>query len=172
MKVMLPQAKTVAVAGLVAVLMGCDRKAERPAQETGDAAPAAGAGLVAGTPAGDLEEWIAEVQSGLDSVTQQTGVNAAEMHRRVLDLYVSRQEYIEMYYGPGGRLTPTPQLSEAVKLAETRFHEIMRLTGSTPAAEATAISKAIGELKTQYAIVLNEAKRTPTRLREAAGSAQ
>lgn len=169
---MLPQAKTVAVAGLCAFLIACERNAEPPAQDAAVPAPAAGTGLVAGTPEGDLEEWIADVQNGLDSVTQQASANSADRHRRVLDLYVSRQEYIEMYYGPGGRLTPTPQLSEAVKLAETRFHEVMRLTGSTPPGEATAIAKAIEDLKKQYAVVLSEVKQTPTRLREAAGSAQ
>lgn len=169
---MLPQAKIVACAGLLAILIACEPKAEPPAQEAAVPAPPAEPGLVAGTPEGDLEEWIADVQNGLDTVAQQGAGNSAEMHRRVLDLYVSRQEYIEMYYGPGGRLTPTPQLSEAVKLAETRFHEVMRLTGSTPPGEATAIAKAIGDLKTQYAVVLSEARQTPTRLREAAGSAQ
>ena len=167
-----PQAKTVAFAGLLALLIGCEPKAEPPAQEAAVPAPAAGTGLVAGTPEGDLEDWIADVQNGLDTVAQQAAANSTDMHRRVLDLYVSRQEYIEMYYGPGGRLTPTPQLSEAVKLAETRFHEVMRLTGSTPPGEPSAIAKAIDDLKTQYAIVLSEVKQTPTRLREAAGSAQ
>ena len=169
---MLPQAKTVAFASLLAVLMGCEPKAEPPAQEAALPAPAAGTGLVAGTPEGDLEEWIADVQNGLETAAQQATGNSAEMHRRVLDLYVSRQEYIEMYYGPGGRLMPTPQLADAVKLAETRFHEVMRLTGTTPPAAAPAIARAIGDLKTQYAVVLSEAKQTPTRLREAAGSAQ
>ncbi|MEX2281372.1 MAG: hypothetical protein WEE89_02665 [Gemmatimonadota bacterium] len=169
---MLQNTRTAALTGVILILFGCERSAERAAQDPPAAAPAPPGDLVPGTPPGDLEEWIADVQTGLDTATGGSNVDAAAVHRQVLDLYVSRQEYIEMYYGPGGRMSPTPALSEAVKQAEMRFHEVMRLTGSTPPAGQTAIAIAIGDLKAQYRMVLQEAKQTSKRLRREVQSAQ
>jgi hypothetical protein len=169
---MLQHTRTAALTGMLLLSLGCERNAERAAQDPPAAAPAPTGDLIPGTPPGDLEEWVADVQTGLDSATAGSNTDASAVHRQVLDLYVTRQEYIEMYYGPGGRMSPTRSLSEAVKQAETRFHEVMRLTGSTPPAGPTAIAIAIGDLKAQYRMVLMEAKQTPKRLRREVQSAQ
>jgi hypothetical protein len=147
--------------------IACERKAEP--EPTPQTAPPPSSDLVAGTPQGDVEEWIADVRAGMDAVLSG---DPAAVHRRVLDLYVSRQEYIEMYYGPGGRMSPPQGLADAVKLAETRFHEVMRLTGSTPTAAKQELTKAVNELKAQYDTVLAHAKTAPKRLRAGARSAQ
>ncbi len=171
---MLQLTKTAALTGILVVLLGCERDTEsgQPAQDLPAAVPAANNELIVGTPKGDVEEWIADVQTALDSVSAGLTSAPDAVHRQVLDLYVTRQEYIEMYYGPGGRMTPTRQLSDAVKLAETRFHELMRLTGATPPAATSEINKGIVALKAQYRTVLKEAKQTPKHLREVARSAQ
>jgi hypothetical protein len=126
--------------------------------------------LIAGTPPGDIEQWIQDMRSGLDSVKAVISTNRPESHRRLLELYVTRQEYVEMYYGPSGRMSPQPELSTAVKLNETRFHEAMRLTGATPPASQESINQALSALDAQMGLVLENASRTANRVRGAAGA--
>jgi hypothetical protein len=138
---------------------------------SGHAEAAAGAPsdttLIKGTPDGDLETWLGDMKSALTQVRDSLDANRAEAHKRVLDLYVSRQEYAEMYYGPGGRMQPEPALADAVKMNETRFHELMRLTGSVPPASADSIRLAVKALEDQIAVVETNAKRSARRVRSA-----
>src|SRR5262245_49831258 len=120
----------VAVAALAFSINACDRRAESAPPETGQASPATE--VIAGTPKGDLEDWVSEIRVGLDSVKGVT--NRVEANRRIVTLYATRQEFLEAYYGPTGRLSPTESLGTAVKTAETRFHELMTITSVTPPA--------------------------------------
>lgn len=152
---------------LMVIAVGC--KAEAPATEDPVTEPAGtvapDAPLIAGTPAGDIEQWIADIRSGLAGVEPAIDENRSEAHKRVLDLYVTRQEYIEMYYGLAGRMQPAPELAEAVKLNETRFHELMRLTGAVPPASADSVRGALKALEQQLAVVEANANRATRRVR-------
>ena len=127
---------------------GCEEK-PKPAPAPQSAAPSAAAGLVPGTPPGDFEDWLHVMRSGLDTVATELKTDRARAQKRVLDLYVTRQEYLEMYFGQGGRLAPTPELAESVKSAETRFHELMALTGAAPPASEDTIRRAIAAVQQQ-----------------------
>ena len=122
-------------------------------------------GLVPGTPPGDLEQWVKDVQVGLDTVEMVLATDREGANRRALNLYTGRQEYMEMYYGVGARMKPTEALSQAVTVAETRFHELITLTGGTPPAAEADVRKAIAAVRAQFEVVLAEAKHSPARLR-------
>lgn len=134
--------KTLMILGAaVCTLAACSESPKYDAQ----AAPA-GAGasisipndgsLIPGTPAGDLGDWVRDIRSGIAEVPQ---LAVADAQKRTLDLYVTRQEYAEMYYGVDGRIKGSPELSDAIEGAEVRFHALMQLfTQSTPTASAVA----------------------------------
>lgn len=99
----------------------------------------------AGVPDGGLEQWAADLRRGLEEVELAPRTS----HDRVLELYTTRQEYIEMYYGPGGRITGDdhPELAEAVEEQEARFHELMELTGSDQRIQRERILGGVQELR-------------------------
>lgn len=157
----------VAVVLAAGLMGGCQQ--EQPATEQAAPEPVAtGEGLIPNTPAGDLEQWLADMKSALAELTKEIDTNRAEAHKRVLDLYVSRQEYAEMYYGPSGRMGPEPALAEAVKANENRFHDLMRLTGSVPAASSDSIKVAVKALADQITVVESNAQKSARRVRGAA----
>jgi len=183
-----------AILGLSA-LMGCARAEARAGERrnaaggtaaaepavTGVQAPAqsaAGAdglvdGLVEGTPAGGLGRWIGEVRSGLDSLPELARRDPAAAKNQALLLYVTRQEYLEIYYGTTGRAVKDAALAEAVMTAEARFHDLLRAV-NTPAGgiDTFALTHAAAALGTQYDRVLQRAGALgidPARLQLAAG---
>lgn len=115
--------------------------------------------LIRGTPVGGLAEWIADVERGVADLADVAGRDAAEAQRQALDLYISRQEYIEMYYGPGGRLAGGASLGTAVTDAEERFHELMQMLGAPTPPQRAAVESARDALIAQLAVVLREAGR-------------
>jgi len=121
--------------------------------------------VLQGTPPGDLPEWVADMRTGLDSVAKQVAGPRSAVHVGVLTLYATRQEFLEAYYGTSGRMGPTPALAEAVMTAEARFHDLMRLTSATPAAEAAAIRAAIAAVDQQLAMVLELRNESDRRVR-------
>lgn len=104
-----------------------------------------------GIPAGGIRQWVDDIRAGLDEVR----VDPAASRSRVIDLYVGRQEYIEMYYGPNGELTGAdhPELAEAVRDQETLFHELMGLTGAAEVDAATVEAK-VREIEAQTGRVM------------------
>jgi hypothetical protein len=90
------------------------------------------------------------------------------VQKRVIDIYVTRQEFAEQYYGPGGRMGPTPELAESIKTAEDRFHELMLLTNANPPAAEPAIRAAIDKVQQQLARVAELTKGSQRRVRSAA----
>jgi len=147
---------------------------EQPATQAADStaastqiAAAADTALIPNTPPGDLEDWVAYMHAGLDTVATEIKTDHAAAQRRVIDIYVTRQEYAEQYYGPGGRMGPTPELAESIKTAEDRFHELMTLTNAaTPPAES-AVQTAIKNVQAQLARVAELAKGSQRRVRSA-----
>lgn len=161
--------RSLLLASIAIAAIACERSST-PAP-TAATTPVVSAGvLIPGTPEGDLEQWVGDLLAGLDSVNSAVASDRAGAQRRVLDLYVGRQEYMEMYYGAGGRMAPTEGLAKVVTTAETRFHELMTLTGATPPAPEAAVRGALTALRQQLEVVLMEAKASPTRLRQAADS--
>ena len=154
---------------LVATL-GCERQEPHPAGAQSAPPAAPNRDLLAGTPAGDIEEWVAEMRAGLDTVSALVATDRAAAHRKVLGLYLNRQEFLEVYYGLGGRMLPTAGLAQAVDTNEERFHELMRLAEATPPAPESDLKRAIGAVERQLNVVLSEAKSTPHRVRAAASS--
>ena len=164
-------AATLALALIVAVAAGCARGEPEPAGQGGEpgagtspgpGAPAEGGaadGLVAGTPAGGLERWIAEIRSGVDTLPALAARDAAAAKNQALLLYVTRQEYIEIYYGNVGRAVKDSSLAESVMTAETRFHELLQVANPPAGAiDGAALRKAAGALAAQYDRVLERAR--------------
>ncbi len=82
-------------------------------EATDYAAPAAAAEdsatveqVLPGTPPGGLADWVADIERGLEGLpagfASASGTEEG-WGRRVVDLYITRQEFIERYYGSGGR---------------------------------------------------------------------
>src|SRR5512142_505360 len=100
------------VAAVVAACQGRDPRtavAETRTISPGATVPAtpfsAPTTLAAGTPAGGLHDWITDVRRGLQGVTETAAVDPTRASKAALDLYLTRQEYIEMYWGTAGRLS-------------------------------------------------------------------
>jgi high-affinity iron transporter len=153
---------------LCAVATAC---AEQPANDAGQTVAVAPAGgLIAGTPDGDLDQWVADIRTGIAPLAEEARTDAGAAQRQALDLYVTRQEYIEMYYGAAGRLKASAALGAQVETAETRFHELMKLLGEQPV-DVVAVAAAVKALDAQQARVLETWRREPTRLDRDAAAA-
>lgn len=89
---------------------------------------------VANTPAGGLEDWVRDIREGMRDVPSLAATDPVVAQRRALDLYVGRQEYIEMYWGPGRVLhsPERPELGEAVLAAEQVFHNVLQALAVQP----------------------------------------
>lgn len=110
------------------------------------------AGLIPGTPAGDLGAWVGDIRTGLADVRGLAASDPAAAQRKALDLYVTRQEYAEMYYGIDGRARATDELAQAIETAEERFHDLMKLLGTAKPAPS-AVASVVSALDEQQAIV-------------------
>jgi len=153
----------LAAVSLATVLAGC--RGRQPAEAAAETRPlgpattvpasaAAPATLAAGTPAGGLRDWIAEVRQGLASVPAQATSQSGDAQRRALDLYLTRQEYIEMYWGEGGRLTRGRELAPAIEEAENRFHLLLAALEPRFATKSEVLRREIASLEQQYDRVL------------------
>lgn len=131
-------------------------------------------GLVRGTPPGGLRDWVSEIREGVRALPAEAVRDVAGARRRALDLYVTRQEYVEIYYGPGGRLLPAAavELGAAVKEAEARFHELLQLLNQGPAPDSVQVAAAVERLDAELTRVLAEADSAgaPASPRDTAGA--
>ena len=153
------------LAGAILVMSGAGcgpqegETGEAPAAEAGTAGPSAGEaspGLIAGTPAGGLRDWVEAILAGTASLADDASADRSAAQRTALDLYITRQEYLEMYYGPSGRQPGTPALGQAVLDAETRFHELLQLLAADPV-DPAAVREGTTLLHAQLDRVLAEA---------------
>jgi hypothetical protein len=109
-------------------------------------------GLIPGTPAGDLGDWVREIRSGVAEARKLVKTDVAAAQKKTLDLYVTRQEYSEMYYGLEGRIKTNADLPQAIETAEERFHDVMKLLAAKkPSVEE--VRTAMTALDKQQAIV-------------------
>lgn len=127
--------------------------------ETADEPPPPSADLIPGTPAGGLEDWVADIREGTVGIEVAAAEDATAAQRKALDLYVGRQEYLELYYGTNGRLTSgvEMELGEAVMENERRFHEMLQLLAVSPV-DTAALRAKRDELHAQMDQVLELAK--------------
>ena len=144
-----------AVILVVAAFAACDapsthRAVAAPANTAPQAAPNA---LIPGTPPGDLDAWVREIRAGIAALPAAVAQDPAAAQRTALDLYVTRQEYLEMYYGVDGRLKQSEELAAAVETAEERFHELLKLF-TTPQPATAPIQAAVDALDQQQAEVV------------------
>jgi FTR1 family protein len=140
-------------------LAACGR--EEPSEAGADAAPASevapaepGA-RVPGTPDGGLEDWIDDIRATLVALPTDSPSTARQ---RVLDVYIGRQEFIELYYGPAGRLAPRAELVATVEEAEARFHTLMQVLGADPPPTPATVDSLVNELDAQLDAVLAAAE--------------
>ena len=152
--------------------LGC---ADQPEATTNDTASAAGTaapatGLIAGTPDGDLDTWVGDIRRGIATLPADAKTDVAAAGRKTNDLYISRQEYIEMYYGVGGRLKASEALGLEIENSEARFHELMKIFLAQPV-DVSAIDGAVKALDAQQAKVLETWQRESTRLDRTAAAA-
>lgn len=145
-----------------AALAACQNDAP-DAQQVAAAPVAPAGGLIAGTPAGDLDAWVDDIRRGIAPLPDLARTDGGAAGRQATDLYVSRQEYIEMYYGAGGRLKASAALGVEVEAAEARFHDVMKLLLAQPV-DAAAVEQAVKALDAQQAKVLETWQREGTRL--------
>jgi hypothetical protein len=130
-------------------------EAEAPAS----VAAGADTALYAGTPEGGLERWIGEIRAGVDSLPGLAARDAASAKNVALTLYVTRQEYIELYYGTTARAARDPELNASVMTAEARFHDLLRMVNTPDGAiDTTALRQAGGALAAEYDRVLARAR--------------
>lgn len=124
-------------------------------------------GLIPGTPDGDLADWVKDIRKGLAEVPALTKTNPAAAQKQALDLYVTRQEYLEMYYGLDGRNQATPELSRAIETAEEKFHVLMQLLAQKgPAPDV--VETAVDSLDDQHALVAKLWKKSGVTLNRTA----
>ncbi len=116
--------------------------------------------LAAGTPAGGLKDWIGDVRRGLARLPGEAAANPTQASKSALDLYLTRQEYIEMYWGSGGRLNRGAELGPAVKEAETRFHLVLSRFEPGHAVDPVVLRRDIQSLSEQYARVIELAQHS------------
>ena len=115
--------------------------------------------LAAGTPAGGLRTWTGEVRRGLQGLPALAARDAAAAQKSALELYLTRQEYIEMYWGAAGKLTRGSALGPAVAEAERRFHLILAQIQPGKPADPAALRALIGSLGEQYDRVVATAEQ-------------
>lgn len=146
-------AAALAIVGLAA----CGAGGEEPAADAvgEEPAPADAAARLPGTPDGGLVDWVDDIRATLAALPADS---PAVARQKVLDAYIGRQEYIELYYGAGGRLGPRAELVASVTEAETRFHELMQALGQDPPAARERIDELVRELEAQLDVVLDAAE--------------
>ena len=147
---------------LLGLVGGCGNgEAPEPAMETAPpaeetAAPAAMS--LQGVPPGGLREWVADIRTGVEALPAAVDEDISGAQQRAVELYATRQEFIEMFYGPGGRITAGETLGPAVLEAEARFHELMQILSQTPPPDSAAVAATVAALDAQLERVLEEAE--------------
>lgn len=126
-------------AGVVAVLLSAAACADEmprqsppefvePAPPGGRFPPSEGLGLdrSPGTPADGYLDWIADLRGGLARVAPMAHTERESALRMIQDLYSSRHEPLERYFGHGGAMYMGDGLAQAVERSAAEFQELMR----------------------------------------------
>ncbi len=153
----------VGLAVTVGAAAGCRGRgaaaADAATPATRPALHAAAFTLAQGTPPGGLRDWIRDVRRGLAPIPEQAVGDWSSAQRAALELYLTRQEYIEMYWGSDGKLTRGATLGPAVKEAETRFHEVLQQMLPGNVVRPAVMREGIDSLSVQYDRVIEAAER-------------
>jgi hypothetical protein len=150
----------------------CDAPAQHQAEAANPTQAASisvpnGGGLIPGTPEGDLADWVGDIREGIAEVSRLAATDVAAAQKKALDLYVTRQEYSEMYYGVDGRNKATAELSAAIETAEEHFHVVMKVLAN-PNPELAQLESAVGALDAQQALVAKLWKQSGVTLQRTA----
>lgn len=129
---------------------------QTPGRETG-AGQEVASEIIPGTPPGSLVEWIQDIRSGLEGLAGRLQEDPQGASQSVTELYLSRQEYIERYYGAGGSRAGSQALGRVVVEAESRFHDLMRIAGRNPPPDSQEVAEAVSSLVERLREVLDEA---------------
>ena len=136
-----------------------------------------------GIPTGSLPDWIAEMRKRVKCVPEIYEKDVGAAQREVMDVYINRQEHVEVFYGETGKVSGGGELGAAVMQAEAMFHELMTLTGATPKSEVAVVRKLTDSLDAQLgkvvslavekkvALVLPDSLRSPASARDTATTA-
>lgn len=124
-------------------------------------------GIIPGTPDGDLDRWVKDVRKGVAEVPALMKTDRLAAQRVAVNLYASRQEYSEMYYGEEGRLYQNDELAFAISDAEQRFHELLKLLMANDAS-VTTVKTAVKALDKQQAHVAKLWKKTDAHIQRPA----
>jgi hypothetical protein len=95
-----------------------------------------------GTPAGGYLDWIAELRSGLDRVAAVAVTDRETALREVQELYASRHEYLQLYFGDGGAMYVSDELAQAVERSADEFRSLIRQLASM-ADDGAAVEEAV-----------------------------
>jgi hypothetical protein len=107
------------------------------------------AAIAPGTPAGGYQDWVADLRSGLDRTVRVAGTDREAALHEVRELYASRHEYLQLYFGDGGVLHAGDGLAQAVERSAAEFRSLMRQLasmGGDGAAVGAAVEAARGSL--------------------------
>jgi hypothetical protein len=80
-----------------------------------------------GTPSDGYLDWTAALRAGLDRVVPMAQTEREAALRMMQDLYSSRHEYLELYFGHGGVMYVGDGLAEAVARSTAEFHALLGL---------------------------------------------
>jgi hypothetical protein len=80
-----------------------------------------------GTPSDGYLDWTADLRAGLDRVIPMARTDREAALRMISDLYSSRHEYLELYFGYAGVMFVGDGLAEAVARSAAEFHALMGL---------------------------------------------
>lgn len=94
-------------------------------------------------PPGGADQWIDEILTELASLPPDDGGAAT-----VVRLYLGRQEYLEILYGPAGLITGEryPELGRQVRAAEEAFHDLITISNDEDARTSPRLTVAIENL--------------------------
>jgi hypothetical protein len=95
-----------------------------------------------GTPAGGYLDWIAELRSGLERVADVAVTDRETALREVQELYASRHEYLQLYFGDGGAMYVSDELAQAVERSADEFRSLIRQLASM-ADDGAAVEDAV-----------------------------
>jgi hypothetical protein len=105
---------------------------EAPPREgyVGEAAAGADDATAPGTPAGGYLDWIADLRAGLHRVAAVAVADRETALREVQELYASRHEYLQIYFGDGGAMYVNDELAQAVERSADAFRSLIRQLAS------------------------------------------
>lgn len=99
--------------------------------------------IMPGTPANGYIDWVADLRAGLARVEADATASEREESLRLMqDLYATRHEYLEHYFGRGGALFVGDGMAEAVARSAAELHDLMRRLAD-PAEDASRLRDTI-----------------------------